>query len=109
MLDFLAVFEQPSRILELLLLLSCVFEVLSIRASVLSGEVGADPGRGANEGSHVLDNRLNTWDNLYGGRAVPDDCHCFTSVVIVVVPYCRMNEMAFEVLQTWDFGPVPFT
>lgn len=94
--------------------LGCMAELVFVRGAVLVvlAEVVGDlyePDAGADEDIHVLDVRLHLGYCLDGGGTRADDGDAIILplfFLVVLVPFCRVDDAALEFIKTLDLGPL---
>lgn len=97
------------RVTEALPLLRSVgwVRVRVVAAEVLRrGRPVVHPGGAANEVLNVSPRQLgHLRHDLDARRAISDDGYALVGVVVVVVPACRVREVALEFPKSWNIGP----
>lgn len=53
--------------------------------------------------SYIIDQ---IWENLLSGSTIADDGYFISSVIVVVIPSCRMDQLSFEVRESRDWWKV---
>lgn len=103
-----AVLEVLVRICKGFVLLAAIDEVAAIFSREFLGERCGDPDWRSYPGVELCDLVVDIGKDLDGAASSSNQGDFFTREVVAFRIACRMNEFAFEVMETIDCRPLPF-